>query len=84
MTLHDIYLRMLMTIRGVSAEKAMALARVYPTPVSLLRAFSGTNEQEGKKLAQNATKDGINRRRWNNPLSERLYKIWGQLDYEDA
>lgn len=83
-TLHDVYLRMLMTIRGVSAEKALALARIYPTPVSLLRAFSAADEAEGKKLAQNATRDGITRRRWTNPLSERLYKVWGQLDYESA
>ncbi|KAI9484864.1 hypothetical protein BDB00DRAFT_878353 [Zychaea mexicana] len=78
LTLKDLYLRMLMTIRGVSAEKASALTKIYPTPCHLLRAYEMKSEDEGKALAREATKDAISRRRWGQQLSEKLWEVWGQ------
>ncbi|KAF7720894.1 Crossover junction endonuclease mus81 [Apophysomyces ossiformis] len=77
--LQDLYIRMLMTIRGVSVEKASALIKVYPTPHKLLQAMRAANEQDGKNLAKEATKHGISRRRWGASLSERLWQVWGAL-----
>ncbi|KAG0183365.1 Crossover junction endonuclease mus81 [Apophysomyces sp. BC1034] len=77
--LQDLYMRMLMTIRGVSVEKASALIKVYPTPRKLLEAMKAVDEDEGKMLAKEATKNGISRRKWSGPLSERLWQVWGAL-----
>lgn len=83
LTVRDLYLRMLMTVRGVSAEKAAALMKRYPTPKALLEAYcsSNANSVVGKTLAHDATKDGISRRRWGNSLSEKLWCVWGQESY---
>ncbi|KAI9261458.1 hypothetical protein BDA99DRAFT_511408 [Phascolomyces articulosus] len=79
LTLKDLYLRMLMTIRGVSAEKAQSLIKIYPTPIQLLQAYDFKSDQEGKDLAKEMTKNSIgNRRRWGTQLSEKLWEIWGQ------
>ncbi|KAI8985247.1 hypothetical protein BDB01DRAFT_721807 [Pilobolus umbonatus] len=82
-TVHDVYMRMLMTIRGVNAEKALSLMKVYPTPHSLLKAYSSYSETEGKLLAKNATRNQIIRRRWGSQISERLYQIWGSPSYSE-
>ncbi|KAJ1964969.1 Crossover junction endonuclease mus81 [Dipsacomyces acuminosporus] len=35
----EIYLRMLMALRGISADKALAIGKVHPTPTQLIRAL---------------------------------------------
>ncbi|CEI99059.1 hypothetical protein RMCBS344292_13153 [Rhizopus microsporus] len=83
-SLHEIYLRMLTCIRGVNAEKALALMRVYPTPYSLLSAFQNKDEHDAKNLAYEATQTQINRRKWGPQLSERLYQVWGASEYSNT
>lgn len=80
-SLHEVYLRMIMTIKGVNAERALSLIQVYPTPHSLLTAFKDKSEAEAKKLIKDATQNNISRRRWGIQISERLYDIWGSLEY---
>lgn len=80
-TIHDIYLHMLMTIRGVNAERALSLMKVFPTPHSLLTAFRDKTPEEGKLLAKNATATHITRRRWGVSISEKLYQTWGASSY---
>ncbi|KAI8371855.1 hypothetical protein BD560DRAFT_105757 [Blakeslea trispora] len=80
-SLHEVFLRMLMTIRGVNAERALSLMKIYPTPHSLLEAYRGLSPEKAKVLAKNATKHLIARRRWGIQISERLYSIWGALEY---
>lgn len=62
--LHEMYLRMLMCIKGVNAERALALMRVYPTPHSLLSAFRNKTASDAKNLAKEATQNQISRRKW--------------------
>ncbi|GAA5798293.1 hypothetical protein HPULCUR_003694 [Helicostylum pulchrum] len=80
-TVGEVYMRMLMTVRGVNAERAMSLSKIYPTPHALLKAFQGKTVEEGKKLAKDATQNHISRRRWGSPASEQLYNIWGAANY---
>ncbi|KAG1459667.1 hypothetical protein G6F55_004625 [Rhizopus delemar] len=82
--LHEIYLRMLMCIKGVNAEKALALMRIYPTPHSLLSAFRNKPKSVAINLAKDATQTQISRRRWGTHISEKLYQIWGSLEYPNA
>lgn len=80
-SLHEIYLRMLMTIKGCNAERALSLIKAYPTPHALLNAFKGKSPEEAKNLAKDATQGYISRRRWGPQLSQKLYHIWGALEY---
>ncbi|KAI7908267.1 putative DNA repair protein Mus81 [Cokeromyces recurvatus] len=80
-SLHEVYLRMLMTIRGINAERALSLMKVYPTPRSLLLAFKGKTLDEAKNLAKVATQGQISRRRWGKEASDKLYQVWGALEY---
>ncbi|GAA5817739.1 hypothetical protein MFLAVUS_011290 [Mucor flavus] len=80
-TVGEVYMRMLMTVRGVNAERAMSLSKIYPTPHALLTAFQGKTVEEGKTLAKDATQNHISRRRWGSAASEQLYNIWGAANY---
>ncbi|CAO3672103.1 unnamed protein product [Rhizopus stolonifer] len=81
--LHEMYLRMLMCIKGVNAEKALALMRVYPTPHSLLSAFRDKTASDAKNLAKEATQNQISRRKWGLGVSEKLYEVWGSLEHSN-
>ncbi|KAI9470593.1 MAG: crossover junction endonuclease MUS81 [Benjaminiella poitrasii] len=83
-SLHEVYLRMLMTIRGINAERALSLMKIYPTPHSLLLAFKGKTLEEAKKLAKDATQGQISRRRWGKEASDKLYQVWGAPEYPNT
>lgn len=82
-TIHGIFIRMLSTIQGVNAERALSLTKIYPTPNALLKAYDGKTPQQGKILAKEATQHEIGRRRWATKISERLYNLFGALNYPD-
>lgn len=78
-TLQDLYTKMLMTIRGVNAEKAYSLVKVYPTPHQLLKAMAEASiDGNPQQLATQVTKHGITRRKWPASTSERLWEVWGK------
>ena len=49
-TLRAIYCGMLKQIPTLSHKKVLAIAQAYPTPNSLLQAYQGLSEEEGKGL----------------------------------
>lgn len=53
-TLRDLWSKMLLRIRGMSPEKVRATIEVYPTPVSLWRAFIAAENTERKEMAEEA------------------------------
>lgn len=78
MTLRRLYIRMLMTIRGLTLEKAVAIQKVYPTPQTLFVAYSAQgSETEKKLLIYNALKNSISKKRVTKQLSEKIYEVWG-------
>ncbi|OZJ01815.1 hypothetical protein BZG36_04809 [Bifiguratus adelaidae] len=77
LTLHDMFIRMLRTIRGVSAEKALEIIKTYPTPMQLLQAYGAAKDtQEQKSLLHKATMDAVPRRKVGPTLSERIWEVW--------
>ncbi|KAJ2814754.1 Crossover junction endonuclease mus81, partial [Coemansia sp. 'formosensis'] len=66
----EIYLRMLMTIRGISAGKALTIGRNYPTPRQLTEALAG-----GSKVIENIVIDE-SRRKLGPVLGKRLTEFW--------
>lgn len=80
-TINQLFLSMLMTIKGVSAEKAQVIMRMYPTPLDLVHAYNEGNEEEKKSLLYRQTLNNIPRRRIRQDISEMVFNVWGkQMD----
>lgn len=52
MTTREMFIRMLMTIRGVSLEKAIAIQREFKTPKDLIENFRGDDPELAKKFGK--------------------------------
>ena len=66
---------MLMTIKGVSAEKAIEIQKHFPTIIELVQTFESVDENEGKLIvAKRCSKFG--RRKIGNALSEKIYDLF--------
>jgi len=64
---------MLMSIKGVSAEKAIEIQKHFPTLNELIKAFERVDEREGKMIiAERCAKYG--RRKIGNVLSGKIYE----------
>jgi crossover junction endonuclease MUS81 len=82
LTLKDTFIKLLMTIRGLSAEKAAEIVKVYPTPHHLFDAFDFLdNEEEKKKMLMNIGGNMIRRKNIGSALSEKIYQIWNSDIY---
>lgn len=77
-TIRDVYLRFLMTVKGVTFEKALAIQKIYPTPRALFDAYEKlTNEDDKKAMIFKALSKNITRKKVGKAVSERLYECWG-------
>ncbi|PKY54845.1 hypothetical protein RhiirA4_502602 [Rhizophagus irregularis] len=82
LTLKDTFIKFLMTIRGLSAEKAAEIVKIYPTPHHLFDAFDFLdNEEEKKKMLMNVGGNMIRRKNIGSALSEKVYQIWNNDVY---
>lgn len=78
LTLRDIFIRMLLTIRGITLDKATAIQKVYATPRDLFDAYKAlTSEDDKKLLLFQKLGNNISRKKITKLLSERVYNVWG-------
>ncbi|KAJ2883313.1 Crossover junction endonuclease mus81, partial [Coemansia aciculifera] len=70
----EIYMRMLMTVRGVSASKALTVGRNYATPRQLIDALDCTTPN-GSKIIEELVIDE-SRRKIGPALGKRLTQFW--------
>ncbi|KAJ1890988.1 Crossover junction endonuclease mus81 [Kickxella alabastrina] len=77
LTVGEIYLRMLLTLRGISADKALAIGWQYQTPTQLFKALLGDpNDSNGsEKLLEDLTMYG-SRRKLGPALGKRIAQFW--------
>lgn len=82
MTVKEMFILMLMTIRGVSLEKAVVIQNRFPTPKSLLEYYHtehATTEANVKRdLMMNEFKDQIGNKKIGKALLEKIYNVWGK------
>ncbi|KAK9468720.1 hypothetical protein V1512DRAFT_257749 [Lipomyces arxii] len=87
LTVRDVYLRMLLTIRGVSWEKALEIQKVFATPEALWAELEKTCREQGeaaaRELVGNACARGasVARKRIGPALSSRIAEIWGPVPH---
>lgn len=82
MTLGDVYLKMLMTTRGLTAERALEIQRRWKTPNDLVKAYAacGVGEAGEKRKVDLMMREMghlVGRKKFTKALSERIAEIWG-------
>jgi crossover junction endonuclease MUS81 len=71
----DVFLKMLMSVKGVSAEKAIEIQKHFPTMIKLVETMDRMDEIEGRMLlAERCSKHG--RKKIGNVLSGRIYEMF--------
>ncbi|KAG6003228.1 Crossover junction endonuclease mus81 [Claviceps maximensis] len=82
MTLRDVFLKMLMTTKGVTGERALEIQKRWRTPHHFIKAFEacGSGEQ-GRKRKQELVSSQlghlVGRKKMGKALSHKLAEIWG-------
>ncbi|OTB08802.1 hypothetical protein M426DRAFT_71100 [Hypoxylon sp. CI-4A] len=84
MTLRDVYLKMLMCIKHVSGEKAIAIQKRWKTPYDFVKAFDEYGDgEEGKKRKRDLvfTEMGglFGRQKISKPLGQKIAEIWADV-----
>jgi crossover junction endonuclease MUS81 len=82
MTLRDVFLKMLMTTKGLTGERALEIQRKWKTPYDFVKAFHacGTDEQGKKRkrdLVSGELSHLIGRKKMSRPLSHKIAEVWG-------
>ncbi|CAG8435529.1 3689_t:CDS:2 [Ambispora gerdemannii] len=82
LTVRDTFVKMLMTIKGVSAEKALEIVKKYPTPFQFVKALECLlDENDQKKMLSDATSFEIGRKKIQPVLSGKIAHIWCADEY---
>lgn len=77
LTLGDVYLKMLMCIKGVTGEKAIEIQKIWPTPNALLEAYSNANDKASREtMISNRLGQKIARKQVTKILSTQIAGVW--------
>ena len=77
MTLRDMYLKMLLCIRGVSAEKAIEISKIWKTPNALIEAYERQPDTEARKvMISDKLSNAIPRKKIAKTLSTKIAEVW--------
>lgn len=83
LTLRDVYLKMLMCVRGVSVEKAAEVQKLYPTPRVLVEAYESCEDDRGKlEMIARALEGQVGRKKVGGVLSEKIAEVWAGVGFE--
>ena len=78
MTLKDVYLKMLLCIRGVTPDKAVEIQKLWPTPRAFIEAFEAKGTTKDKdNMISDRLGDTIPRKKVGKTLSAKVAEIWG-------
>lgn len=78
-TLRDIFLKMLMCTRGISADKALAIQKVWSTPRAFVEAFEGcANQKERERLVETKLGGLVGRAKIKGVLGAKIAGVWGE------
>lgn len=81
-TLRDVFLKMLITIRGVTGERALEIQARWKTPYDLVKVFEACGSGEhGRKRKRELVASELNhligRKKVNKSLSQKIAEVWG-------
>lgn len=78
LSLRDIFLKMLMCIRGLTGERAMEIQRLWPTPRHLLEAYVALEPSQRETLMSDKLHSVVRRKDFSKVLSKKIAEIWGE------
>lgn len=77
LNLRDVYLKMLMCVRGISLEKALQIQKMYPTPIELVEAYERcANEDEMKGMIMKHFANAPGRKKVGPAISAKIAEVW--------
>ena len=75
----DVFLRQLMTIKGVTFDKACSIIKKYPAPLALYRFYQNLPNELAKEDAfKEFPMDGSGMKRFGVALSKKIYEVFGK------
>lgn len=74
----DVFLRQLMTINGVTFDKACAIIKNYPTPLALYRFYESLPNELAKEDAFKEYPIDGSMKRFGLALSKKIYEVFGR------
>lgn len=82
MTLRDVFLKMLMTTRGLTGERALEIQKKWKTPNDFVKAYKacGSGEAGKKRKIELVSRDLghlVGKKKFSKALSQRIAEIWG-------
>jgi crossover junction endonuclease MUS81 len=85
MTLRDVFLKMLMCIKGVTGEKAIEIQKKWKTPYNFVKAFEacGDGEQGKKRKREMVAKELsylVARKKIDSATTRRIAEVWGDAE----
>ncbi|OJK05028.1 hypothetical protein ASPACDRAFT_110139 [Aspergillus aculeatus ATCC 16872] len=78
LTLRDVFLKMLMCIRGVTGEKALEIQRRWPTPQAFVQAFEALGVKDRENLVSDQMQTLVTRKKIAKVLSKKIAEVWGE------
>ncbi|PYH93649.1 endonuclease MUS81 [Aspergillus ellipticus CBS 707.79] len=78
LTLRDVFLKMLLCVRGVTGEKALEIQRRWQTPQEFLRAFEGLDPKERETMVSDRMQSLVGRKKIARMLSKKIAEVWGE------
>lgn len=78
LSLRDVFLKMLMCIRGVTGEKAIEIQKRWKTPRELVQAYMALDPKDRETMVSDKMESLVARKKIQKALSKRIAEIWGQ------
>ena len=78
LTLRDVFLKMLMCIRGVTGEKAIEIQRHWQTPQAFIRAYEELDPKDRDTMVSNRMQTLVGRKKVAKVLSKKIAEVWGE------
>jgi crossover junction endonuclease MUS81 len=77
LTLRDVYLKMLLCVRGVTADKAVEIQKIWPTPNALIEAYeSCPSAKDRETMLSTRLSNAIPRKKVAKSLSTKIAQVW--------
>lgn len=77
LTLRDLYLKMLMCMKGVTGDKAIEIQKIWPTPNALIEAYNSLDTPQAKnKMVSDRLGKRIQRKQVTETLSTKIAEVW--------
>lgn len=85
LTAKDLFMKQLLCIRQLSADKASLIVEKFPTFAALYQHYQGlSDEKEREEYFRGWLVEGDSRRRFGPALSRRIYQLFTHQSYKDS